>query len=153
MKDRKKNLKKVNELLELIFPEIPQTNHGRVLRDMILMTKDRYDAEELAEVIVSHLPKLKRKVFNIINEKQTLKDWLPSDLNVFALPKNQKEAVMMMLNMPIKEIHKSDEENFDQSNPFTQNHVHTWVKLENDFAVGFNQNPKLGWTLPFKRLR
>ena len=34
----------------------------------------------------------------------------------------------------------------------THKHVLNWVILENGYAVGFNENPSIGWSWPIKKL-
>lgn len=37
--------------------------------------------------------------------------------------------------------------------PGTHKNVHFWVELENGVAVGWNENPAIGWSFPMVRLR
>ena len=36
--------------------------------------------------------------------------------------------------------------------PGSHKNIHLWVELENGYAVGFNENPKKGWSFPVLKL-
>ena len=39
-----------------------------------------------------------------------------------------------------------------ETHPFKHKFIHNWCTLSNGYAVGWNENPSIGWSFPVKKL-
>lgn len=76
----------------------------------------------------------------------TLKDWLPSDANLYSGGK-QEELLLNFLDINVTEDHKND----NCPHPFSHRHILAWCILENGIVVGWNENPSTGYSFPWKK--
>ncbi len=84
---------------------------------------------------------------------KTLGEWL-ADYD-FTPETKSDEKLQMWLDVKVTKEHTSinleseaDVQAFYQSIPFKHKNIHCWVELENGKAVGFNENPAIGWSFP-----
>ena len=77
-----------------------------------------------------------------------LRDWLPYE----AL--DEEGAFIKHLDMEVVKRHRSSLED-TMYIPWigTHKNVYNWCVLENGIAVGWNENPSIGWSFPIKRIK
>ena len=82
---------------------------------------------------------------------RTLKDVMPKDLTDSEYDKTR--AYKMKDVLVVKE-HCSiiDQEEY-KFWPGTHKNVYSWVILENGYAVGWNENPSMGWSFPVIKMK
>lgn len=77
-------------------------------------------------------------------DEEILKDWLPSEFfNEFM----DTKAAQLLNQTVIRDFGS-----WKVSHPFKHKYIHNWVILANGFAVGWNENPSVGWSFPVKKL-
>ena len=77
-----------------------------------------------------------------------LRDWLPdSFFNEF-----EDSPVNKFLDVVILDDYGYDAKPFS-FHPFKHKCIFNWVKLENGYAVGWNENPAIGWSFPIVKLK
>jgi histidinol phosphatase-like PHP family hydrolase len=70
-----------------------------------------------------------------------LREWLPEDAEL-----SESDRVFKYLDVEVVSEH-------DNHHPFKHKYVYSWCLLENNIAVGWNENPSIGWTFPIKRFK
>ena len=82
---------------------------------------------------------------------KTLREWLPSQQDTFGL------SIEKFLDFEIIEEMRVDgkERSDHYQQPFTHKNIYNWCVITNGkktYAVGFNENPAIGWSFPYKKL-
>jgi hypothetical protein len=81
-----------------------------------------------------------------------LKDWLKSTGEEFNPITKSDEKLETWLNVNVVSTHGFETGEI-KHNIFKEKYVYNWCKLENGYAVGWNENPARGWSYPWKKLK
>jgi hypothetical protein len=76
----------------------------------------------------------------------TLKDWLPHDAQIdynFKVKRLLDREVVQEFSMSM----------VWQRWPGKEKNVHSWVRLADGIAVGWNENPSRGWSFPVIKIK
>ena len=79
-------------------------------------------------------------------EQKTLQQVMPRELGSCEYDKTK--VYKMRDAIVVKEHCSLTEQDEYQPWPGTHKNVYFWVELENDCAVGWNENPARGWSFP-----
>jgi len=79
---------------------------------------------------------------------RTLKEALPEEYYINIDPDGADKHLAKLLN--IKVVYHYDSRDYRW--PGSHKNVLTWMALENGYAVGWNENPAIGWSFPSLKL-
>lgn len=91
------------------------------------------------------------------DKRETLKDWLGEDFSPFT--KSDEKLVEWMDVLVVKDFRSTevDPEDWDEwiskKPKFKGKYVFNWCVLANGYAVGWNENPSLGWSYPLVKVK
>ena len=82
-------------------------------------------------------------------KEQTLKDVMPYELTTNEYD-DTKAFTMIDVKVIAEHGHPLDNDGIGWIG--THKNVYYWVELENGYAVGWNENPGIGWSFPVKKV-